>query len=299
MGITIQEMMDAGAHFGHQTKKWNPKMRPYIYGARSGIHILDLQQTHGLALKAFNAIEEIVAGGDSILFVGTKKQAQTVIEEAAKKCSMPYVTRRWLGGMLTNFSTIRKSVERFIELETKREKNEFSGYTKRELLGIDREIAKFQHALGGIKNLRRPPGAVFVVDPHLEKIAVHESNVLGIPVIAVTDSNCDPDPIDYLIPANDDALKSVQVFAERAAEAVLAGMEKRELRAREEASSQEGGKKKLSRKAQAIVGAGKAYVTKTDSFEGKGEVESFSATVDPVLEPSAEPAPATPQEKDE
>lgn len=280
-GISIEEMLDAGAHFGHQTKKWNPKMQPYIYGARSGVHILDLQQTQTLAEKAFRAAEEIVARGENILFVGTKKQAQSVIETEAKRCSMPYITRRWLGGMLTNFSTIRRSVENFIEMETRREKNDFSGFTKRELLGVDRQIAKLQESLGGIKILKRPPGALFVVDPGMEKIAVHEANVLGIPVIAVTDSNCNPDPVDYVIPANDDALKSVQIFTAKIAEACLAGLEKRDLRAREEAAAEAGApRKKAPRKAQEMGEAGKAYVTKTDTFEKGGEVDSFKATVD-------------------
>ena len=277
-GISIQEMLDAGAHFGHQTKKWNPKMQPYIYGARSGVHILDLQQTQTLAEKAFNVVEEIVARGENVLFVGTKKQAQSVVEAQAKRCSMPFITRRWLGGMLTNFAVIRKSIENFIEMETRREKNDFSGFTKRELLGIDRELAKKQLSLGGIKILKRPPGALFVVDPGTEKIAVHEANVLGIPVIAVTDSNCNPDPVDYVIPANDDALRSLQIFTAKIADACLAGLQKRDLRAREE--EVQASPKKKGRKAQEMGEAGKAYVSKADQFEGAVAEEGFKAVVE-------------------
>lgn len=290
--INIEEMMEAGAHFGHQTRRWNPKMKPYIYGARSGVHILDLDQTQQMARKAINSILDIVGNGADVLFVGTKKQAQPVIEEEAKRCSMPYVTKRWLGGMLTNFGTIRKSVERLIELETKREKNDFEGLTKKEKLGIDRQIKKLEMALGGIKNMRRVPGAVFVVDPQEEKIAVHEANVLGIPVIAITDSNCNPDPVNYVIPANDDSIRSIKVFVSKIAEACLQGLEKREALAREgEGEDRRASKKKLSRKAQEIKGTGRAYVSKVDTYEGAEEMEGFSASVEkeePSPEESAE-----------
>lgn len=278
--INIEEMMEAGAHFGHQTRRWNPKMKPYIYGTRSGVHILDLDQTQQMTLKAINSILDIVGHGGDVLFVGTKKQAQSVIEEEAKRCSMPYVTRRWLGGMLTNFGTIRKSVERLIELETKREKNDFAGLTKREKLGIDRQIEKLEIALGGIKKMRRLPGAIFAVDPHQEKIAVHEANVLGIPVIAITDSNCNPDPVNYIIPANDDSIRSIKVFVSKIAEACLQGLEKREILAREGEGEAKAAKKKISRKAQEVEGTGRAYVSKVDVYEAPQETESFSASVE-------------------
>lgn len=273
--ITIQEMLDAGSHFGHQTKRWNPKMKPYIYGARSGIHILDLQQTQGLATKAFKAIEDVVANGEPVLFVGTKKQAQDIIEEQAKRAGMPFVTKRWLGGMLTNFQTIKKSIERMIELETRREKNDFVGFKKKELLGFDREIERLRQNLGGLRDLKRAPGAIFVVDPHVEKISIHEANVLGIPIIAITDSNCNPDPIDYVIPANDDALRSIQVFATKIADACLEGMKKRELKARDDQDKPEG--KKPARKKD-VDGKGQAYVTRADKFEGAEAAQTFSAT---------------------
>ncbi len=289
--ISIKEMLDVGAHFGHQTRRWNPKMKPFIYGAHSGIHILDLQQTYHLIQKAVRIVEEVVGNGDSVLFVGTKKQAQSVIEEEAKRSAMPYVTRRWLGGMLTNFSTIRRSVDRLLDLEARREKNDLAGYTKKERLDIDRDITKLEIALGGIKNMRRLPGAIFVVDPNIEGIAIHEANVLNIPVIAITDSNCDPDPVDYVIPANDDAQRCIQMFASRIADACLRGMQKRESLAREDDTTRDANKKKAGRKAQAVEGPGKAYVSKADVFEDKNAVESFSAMVTPET-----PTPETPVE---
>lgn len=277
--ISIEEMLDAGAHFGHQTRRWNPKMKPYIYGARSGVHIIDLQQTFSLSQKAFGFLEETVASGADVLFVGTKKQAQGVIEEEAKRCSMPYVTHRWMGGTLTNFETIKRSVDRLIDLETRRANNDFQGYTKKELLGVDREIVKLLATLGGIRNMKSRPGAVFVIDPGCERIAVHEANILEIPVAAMTDSNCDPDPVDYPIPANDDALRSIQLFASRAASACLAGLEKRELRAREEGGKPAEGRRRPARKMQEMEGAGRAFVSRMDKFEGEEGVEGFSATV--------------------
>lgn len=276
--INLQEMVDAGAQFGHQTKRWNPKMRPYIYGARSGVHILDLQQTLTLAQNAFNALVEIVAQGGTVLFVGTKSLAQKVIEEEAKRCSMPYVSQRWLGGMLTNFGTIRKSVEKLIDLETRRQKNDFAGFTKKELLGVDRTIVKLLHALGGIKEMRKLPAAIFVVDPHEERIAVHEANILDIPVIAITDSNCDPDPVDYLIPANDDSIRSIKIFAQYASEACLLGLEKKQALALKEESKKGDKPKKLAR-TQEIENSGQAYVGKKDVFEAVEDVDSYSAKV--------------------
>lgn len=284
--LSIKDMIDAGAHYGHQTKRWNPKMKPYIYGARSGIYILDLQQTHYLAKEAFQAVEKVVASGKDILFVGTKQQAQGIIEEQANRCRMPYVSHRWLGGMLTNYVTIRKSVDRLLDYKKRRENNDFSGLTKKELLGIDREIEKLEKNLGGIQHMNRVPGAIFVVDPGAEKIAVHEANVLGLPVIAVTDSNCDPDPIDYVIPANDDSLRSINAFASCVADAVLAGLEKRQARAKlDEEDVAKQPKSKPKRVNEGVEGSGKAYVSRADSFaeEGSAEnekIEQFSAQVE-------------------
>lgn len=284
--VSIREMIDSGVHFGHQTHRWNPKMKPFIYGARSGIHILDLSQTQMLAGRAFRAIEDVVSQGLEVLFVGTKDQAQLVIEAEAKKCGMPHVTRRWLGGMLTNFATIRKSVERLLELESRREKNDFAGYTKKERLDIDREIEKLLTVLGGIKHMKSLPGIIFVVDPHQEDIAIHEANTLGIPIVALTDTNCDPDPIEYPIPANDDAVRSIQYFTAKAVLACLSGLEKREALARaEDGDAKKGEPKKRTRLSQPDTKTGKgAYVSKADTFETAEGVETFSATVTPAVE---------------
>ena len=283
--MTVEELLKAGAHYGHLTRKWNPKMRPFIYGIHSGVHIINLDVTMEYAERAFAAALKIVSEGDDILFVGTKQQAQQVVEEAARKSSMPFVTRRWLGGLLTNFVTIRRRVEKLIELETKREKNDFAGYTKKELLGVDRQIDKLEHALGGIKLMRRLPGALFVVDPSYEHIAIHEAKVLGIPVIAITDTNCDPDPIAYPIPANDDSVRSIQAFITRITEACIAGLAKREELAREEPEGKSGEKRPL-RRAQELDQPGKAYVTRIDTFEAGEGVDSYSATVKPEEPPT-------------
>lgn len=281
--INIEEMMEVGAHFGHQTRRWNPKMKPYIFGAHSGVHILDLQQTQSLCAKALNAVESIVAQGSSVLFVGTKTQAQEVIAEQAKRAQMPYVNQRWLGGMLTNFQTIRKSVERLIEFTERREKNDFQGYKKKELLEIDREILRLESSFGGIKHMKRLPGAIFLVDPNIEKIAIHEANVLNIPLIALTDSNCDPDPIDYVIPSNDDAQRCIQLFTSKLADACLAGLAKREEIARSDSAKPEASRRP-TRKAQVVEGAGTAYVSKADAADEATTDGSFSAVVEAAVE---------------
>lgn len=277
--VSVQELFDVGAHFGHQTNKWNPKMRPFIFGTRSGLHIIDIQQTVNLAQKAFKFLEDVVAGGQDVLFVGTKRQAQEVVEQESMRCQMHCITQRWLGGALTNFPTIKKSIDRLIELETRREKNDFAGFTKKELLNVDRTIAKLKESLGGIRRMRKTPGALFIVDPSLEKIAVHEAKILGIPVIAMADSNCDPDPIDFIIPANDDALRSVQLVVSRVADACLAGLERRETNARKEDNRKNGEDKgRSARRAKEVGGTGTAYVSKADSFDGAKAQEGFSAT---------------------
>lgn len=291
--LTVEELLKAGAHYGHLTRKWNPKMRPFIYGIHSGVHIINLDVTMAYAQRAFAAASKIVSEGDEILFVGTKQQAQQVVEEAARKSSMPFVTRRWLGGLLTNFVTIRKRVEKLIELETKREKNDFAGFTKKELLGVDRMIQKLEHSLGGIKLMRRLPGALFVVDPFYEHIAIHEAKVLGIPVIAITDTNCDPDPIAYPIPANDDSVRSIQAFISRITDACLAGLARKEELAREE-PQEKSGERRERRRAQDLDAPGKAYVTRVDTFDAGEGVDSYSATVQ-----KEEPSPVVEEQIDE
>ncbi len=230
--ISIAEMMEAGAHFGHQTRRWNPKMKPYLYGSRSGVHIIDLQKTLTLGQSALNFIVETVANGQDILFVGTKPQARDVAKEQAIRANMFYVNNRWMGGTLTNYATIKKSINRLVDFETRRQTEDgFAGYTKKEILDVDREIIKLTASLGGIKSMSQLPGAIFVIDPSHEHIAVSEARKLGIPVVAMVDSNCNPDFVDYVIPSNDDALSSIVYMVSKIADACLAGLEKREQRA--------------------------------------------------------------------
>lgn len=224
--VELEALLTAGAHFGHLTRRWNPKMKPYVFMERNGIHIIDLKKTQELLEAACNAIANIVAEGKKPLFVATKKQAKEVVEEEAKRCGAFYVTQRWLGGMLTNFSTIRKSVKRLTNLEKMETDGTFDSITKKERLHIVREREKLQDVLQGVVEMSRLPGVLYVVDVKKEAIAVKEANRLGIPVIAIVDTNCDPEPIDYPIPANDDALKSVQLITKAIADAVLEGSQR-------------------------------------------------------------------------
>jgi small subunit ribosomal protein S2 len=240
--ITIREMMEAGVHFGHQTKRWNPKMKTFIFGARNGIHIIDLQQSVRAFKRAFNFLVSTVAGGRSVLFVGTKKQAQEVIREEATKSGQFFVTNRWLGGTLTNFHTVKGSIDRLHAIEKMSTDGTFERMTKKEVLGITREREKLEKALGGIKSMTELPGAVFIVDVVKEHIAVTEARKLEIPIVAVVDTNCDPDLIDYPIPGNDDAIRSLKLFAGKVAEACVLGQKVGRERANQQrASRAEGG----------------------------------------------------------
>ena len=222
--ITIKELLEAGAHFGHQTKRWNPKMKPYIFGKRNGIYILDLQQTVGLFHKAVSFATDISARGGTLLFVGTKRQAQETIMEEAGRSGMPYVNTRWLGGTLTNFPAIKQRIERFRWLEgMEAEEGRRQGYTKKELIGLEKERQKLRKVLVGLKDLSRVPSAIFVIDPSRERIAVTEARKLRIPVVAVVDSNCDPEEIDYPVPGNDDAIRAIRLFTSRIADAIIEG----------------------------------------------------------------------------
>jgi len=224
--ISMKELLDSGAHFGHQTHRWNPKMKPYIFGARNGVHIIDLQQTVRLFKKAYEYIVETVAGGEAVLFVGTKRQSQEIIIEEAERAGQYYLTNRWLGGTLTNFRTIKQSVERYNELVKMSEEGNFRVKTKKEALSKEKEKTKLARNLIGIAKMTKHPGALFVVDPHKEQIAVKEANILGIPVIAICDTNCDPDGVDYVIPGNDDAIRAIKLFISRIADACLEGQSK-------------------------------------------------------------------------
>ncbi|MGH7805529.1 MAG: 30S ribosomal protein S2 [Candidatus Binatia bacterium] len=222
--VSMKQLLEAGVHFGHQTSRWNPKMRPFIFGARNGIYIIDLQQTVKLFRDANSFVRDLVADGGSILFVGTKKQAQDAVREEADRCGMFYVNTRWLGGMLTNFQTIKASIDRLRKLEEMLEDPKMAdALTKKEMLGVRRERDKLLVSLGGIKNMKRLPDAIFVIDPKKEEIGVKEANKLGVPVVAVVDTNCDPDLIDWRIPGNDDAIRAIRLFAAAIADSVLEG----------------------------------------------------------------------------
>ena len=222
-GITMRQLLEAGVHFGHQTKRWNPKMKPYIFGARNGIYIIDLQKTVVMARAAFRFVADVTARGGSVLFVGTKKQAQDVIAEEAKRAGQYFVTSRWLGGTLTNFKTIKQGIDRLKTLEKMAEDGTFERLPKKEVAQLEREREKLEKNLGGVKELSRLPGCVFVIDPKKEHIAVHEASRLGIPVIGLVDTNCDPDGIDFVIPGNDDAIRSIKLFTGKIADACAEG----------------------------------------------------------------------------
>jgi small subunit ribosomal protein S2 len=222
--ISMKQLLEAGVHFGHQTSRWNPKMKPYIFGARNGIHIIDLQQTVTMFKDLEAVVRDLAASGGHILFVGTKKQAQDAIKEEAARCGMFHVHNRWLGGTLTNFSTIRQSIDRLRKIEEmENDPKIVEALTKKEMLGLKREKDKLELSLGGIKTMRKLPDAIFVIDPKQEEIAVKEARKLGIPVIAVIDSNCDPDMVDYKVPGNDDAIRAIRLFCSAIAEAVIEG----------------------------------------------------------------------------
>jgi len=233
--INMKELLEAGVHFGHQTRRWNPKMKPYIFGARNGIHIIDLQKTVRLFKSTYDFIVRTVSEGYSVLFVGTKKQAHDSIIEESERCGMFYLVHRWLGGTLTNFNTIRKSIARLKELEGMREDGSINRYTKKEILKMEKELFKLNKNLGGIKDMDELPGAIFVVDPKREKIAVREGRKLGIPVIAIADSNCDPDEIDLIIPGNDDAIRAIRLICSKVADACIEGHHRAEERLKAEA----------------------------------------------------------------
>lgn len=219
--VSMKQLLEAGVHFGHQTRRWNPKMAPYIFTERNGIYIIDLQKTVKNLDVACKFIKEVAESGQDILFVGTKKQAQESIEEEAKRCGMHYVNQRWLGGMLTNFKTIRQRVQRLIELENMEQDGTFDMLPKKEVIKLRLEKEKLEKNLSGIKNMKNLPGAVYVVDPRKERIAVSEARRLGIPIVAIVDTNCDPDEVDYVIPGNDDAIRAVKLITQLIADAVL------------------------------------------------------------------------------
>ena len=219
--ISMKQLLEAGVHFGHQTRRWNPKMAPYIYTERNGIHIIDLQKSVGLVDEAYKAVADIAADGGTILFVGTKKQAQDAIKTEAERCGMFYVNERWLGGMLTNFKTIQSRIGRLKQIETMAEDGTFDVLPKKEVIALKKEWEKLEKNLGGIKEMKRVPDAIFVVDPKKERICVQEAHTLGIPLIGIADTNCDPEELDYVIPGNDDAIRAVKLIVAKMADAVI------------------------------------------------------------------------------
>ena len=222
--FTMRQLLEAGVHFGHHTRRWNPKMKPFIFGVRNGVHIIDLEQTVPMLYAALEAVRSAIAGGGRVLFVGTKRQASEKIAEAAKRCGQPFVNHRWLGGMLTNWKTISQSIKRLRELE-EQVGGETQGLTKKELLNLTRELGKLERSLGGIKEMGGQPSLLFVIDTNKEAIAVAEANKLGIPVIGVVDSNSDPDGIVYPVPGNDDALRAISLYCDLVSDAVLDGLQ--------------------------------------------------------------------------
>ena len=221
--VSMKSLLEAGVHFGHQTRRWNPKMAPYIYTERNGIYIIDLQKTVKKIEEAYNFVRDLAANGENILFVGTKKQAQDAIKEEAERCGQFYVNARWLGGMLTNFKTIKKSIQKLNNLEKMAEDGTFDLLPKKEVAALQKEMNDLEKNLGGIKNMKSLPSCMFVVDPKKEKNAVDEARKLGIPVVAIVDTNCDPDEVDYVIPGNDDAIRAIKLLSSVMAEAVIEG----------------------------------------------------------------------------
>jgi small subunit ribosomal protein S2 len=240
--VTMKQLLEAGVHFGHQTRRWNPKMKRFIFTERNGIYIIDLQKTVRLMDQAYHFVKDLTMQGEKILFVGTKKQAQDSIAEESERCEMPFVNQRWLGGMLTNFATISKRINRLKELEKMEEDGHFEALPKKEVIKLNHEKEKLMKFLGGIRELKELPGAVFVVDPRKEKIAVAEAMKLEIPIVAIVDTNCDPDEINYVIPGNDDAIRAVRLITSKIADAVLEGkqgMQMAEKKEREERAEAE------------------------------------------------------------
>ena len=308
--VTMQQLIEAGAHFGHQTHRWNPRMKPYIFGARNGIYIIDLQQTVRLFKEAYGFVRDLAAEGGTVLFVGTKKQAQDAIREEAERCGMFHVTNRWLGGMLTNFQTIKQSIDRLKKLEEMLEDSQVAqALTKKEMGGMRHEREKLERNLGGIQALERLPDAVFVIDTKKEHIAVTEARKLGIPVIAIVDTNCDPDEVDYVIPGNDDAIRAVNLVSRVIANELAAGYGM----AKEEVVQRATG---MPRPSGAKPQAAPAAVDETPSHEEAAAIASSTvfepdipsaeepeieielepgaeATAEPAAEPAAEGSPST------
>ncbi|WP_072687569.1 30S ribosomal protein S2 [Rhodococcus marinonascens] len=293
--VTMKQLLDSGTHFGHQTRRWNPKMKRFIFTDRNGIYIIDLQQTLTYIDKAYEFVKETVAHGGTVLFVGTKKQAQESVAAEAARVGMPYVNQRWLGGMLTNFTTVHKRLLRLKELETMEQTGGFEGRTKKEILMLTREMTKLDRTLGGIRDMAKVPSAVWIVDTNKEHLAVAEARKLNIPVIAILDTNCDPDLVDYPIPGNDDAIRSAALLTKVVASAVAEGVQARAgLSVDKDAKPEAGAGEPLAEWEQELLSqaAPAAEVAATESTE-VAEAPAAEATATPAAEAPAAEAPAT------
>ncbi|MFQ5581446.1 MAG: 30S ribosomal protein S2 [Mariprofundaceae bacterium] len=292
--FAMKQLLEAGVHFGHQTRRWNPKMAPYIFGQRNGIHIIDLQKTLRMANEAYSFMKELAAAGGRVLFVGTKRQARDAIQEEASRCGHFFVNHRWLGGTLTNFATVQQSVRKMKDLQRQKEEGVFDLLTKKEGLHMQRQLDKLERSLGGIKEMIQLPDCLFVIDVRREELAVKEAQKLGIPVLAVVDSNCDPSGIDYVVPGNDDAIRAVRLFCSKIADAIIEGSEIWRI---ENAESDEA--------LAETMGAGSAEVAVEAVQEEAGQEPAAEATVEPKIEPEAEemlektPEPEAKQVSDE
>jgi small subunit ribosomal protein S2 len=275
--VTMKELLEAGVHFGHQTRKWNPKMKPYIFTERNDIYIIDLQKTLVMIGAAYNSMRNIVASGGTLLFVGTKKQGQEAVEEHAVRCGMPFVNQRWLGGTLTNFSTIHSRIMYMDELERRDREGELELLPKKEALQVRRQIEKLQRNLEGIRNMHSLPSLIFVLDPRKERIAVAEGRKLGIPIVGLVDTNCDPEEVDFVIPGNDDAIRAASLLCRVVADAVIEGEGMREARLAEEVAEQaEAAREKLENAPVRVGGAVPAYSASPEDISGPAITPEFS-----------------------
>ncbi|TJZ81202.1 30S ribosomal protein S2 [Rhodococcus oryzae] len=289
--VTMKQMLDSGTHFGHQTRRWNPKMKRFILTDRNGIYIIDLQQTLTYIDKAYEFVKETVAHGGTVLFVGTKKQAQESIAEEATRVGMPYVNQRWLGGMLTNFTTVHKRLLRLKDLEAMEQTGGFEGRTKKEILMLTREMTKLDRTLGGIRDMAKVPSAIWVVDTNKEHLAVSEARKLNIPVIAILDTNCDPDLVDYPIPGNDDAIRSAALLTKVVASAVAEGLQARAGRGSADDAKPEAGAEPLAEWEQELL----SQAAPAAEAEAAAEAPAAEATEAPAAEATEAPAAEAPQ----
>jgi small subunit ribosomal protein S2 len=307
--VSMKALLEAGVHFGHQTRRWNPKMRPFIFSERNGIHIIDLQQTVGRLEQACQFVQDLAAEGEAILFVGTKKQAQETVETEAKRCFMPYVSSRWLGGTLTNFATIQARIDHLVRLEDARERGEFERMLKKEALRVEKEIARLNRHLVGIKEMTKLPGALYVVDPSKESIAVAEAMRMEIPILAMVDTNCNPEEIDYPIPSNDDAIRAIKLVTCQIADAILGGLAAREYAAKEAleavdvgAFQETGYVASPDEPAPEYVGGGEepppAYVAEPEEQQPEAAAESQEPQPEETAEAEAEPQPESDQQQE-